>query len=146
MCMKEPCRPSGEPPVCKELEMPYNRAMDRMIRLGHGRECPRDIIAYQELEIERYRNEIVLIRAENSKYREKVQLLENKNRIMEEIASNKNRLWKIGKNDVLILSARKIMSEENMKRYQAEMTARTGIKTVIFDGNYDIVGAIKNGT
>ena len=128
------------PPMRKENEADYKKAMARMARLGHSLETHKDIIAYMEQEIDYYRMKIERL---SSRY------AASQFTVSEELTAKVipcDKVFYMDKDDVLILHTRTFVSEETLSKKQEEITERTGIKTVIFGGSVDIVGVIRHGS
>ena len=128
------------PPMRKENEADYKKAMARMARLGHSLETHKDIIAYMEQEIDYYRMKIERL---SSRYAAS-QFTVSEELTAEVIPCDK--VFYMDKDDVLILHTKRNVSEETISEKQDEITERTGIKTVIFGGSVDIVGVVRHGS
>ena len=128
------------PPMRKENEADYKKAMVRMARLGYSPETHMDIIAYMEREIDQYITEIERLRNRDTA---------SQFSVSEELTTEAmycDKVFYIDKDDVLILHTKRLSSEETLSKKQDEITERTGIKTVIFEGSSDIVGVIRHGS
>lgn len=128
------------PPMHKENEADYKKAMARMARLGHSLETHKNIIAYMEQEIDYYRMKIERL---SSRYAAS-QFTVSEELTAEVIPCDK--VFYMAKDDVLILHTKRNVSEETLSEKQDEITERTGIKTVIFGGSVDIVGVVRHGS
>lgn len=128
------------PPMRKENEVDYKKAMARMTRLGHSLETHKDIIAYMEQEIDYYRMKIERLSNRDS---------DSQFSISEQLTAEVmpcDKVFYMDKDDVLILHTKRNVSEETLSEKQDEITERTGIKVVIFGGNVDIVGVVRHGS
>lgn len=128
------------PPMRKENEADYKKAMARMTRLGHSLETHKDIIAYMEQEIDYYRMKIERLSSRDA---------DSQSSVSEELTAEVipcDKVFYMDKDDVLILHTKRNVSEETLSEKQDEITERTGIKVVIFGGNVDIVGVVRHGS
>lgn len=129
------------PPMRKENEADYKKAMARMARLGHSLETHKDIIAYMEQEIDYYRMKI-----ERLSSRDAASQFSVSEELTAELIVPCDKVFYMDKDDVLILHTKRNVSEETISEKQDEITERTGIKTVIFGGSVDIVGVVRHGS
>lgn len=151
MWNKEPAQPTGEPPVRKELEADYNKAMVRMKMRGHGGECLRNVIAYQEQEIDMYRGEIVRLRNAIDGLQRKAEdtalVHGHTAEMIAEGIAIADGLPRISKDDTMILQSEYILgSEETIATMQEEIKKRTGINVALLDGRMKIAGVIEHGS
>lgn len=146
MWMRKPAEQTGEPPVRKDLEADYNKAMSRMMMLRHGKECLRNIIAYQEQEIDRYRTEIARSREViDTHHKDAVSVHEYTSELIAE-GITVDSVLRINKDDALILRVDRKYTKDIMTDLQNEIAERIGMRVVLLNVGMELIGAVEHGS
>ena len=128
------------PPMRKENEADYKKAMARMARLGHSLATHKDIIAYMEREIERYRTDIQYLKKE---LKEKTKEVALETEVAIEGISFDDGILHVSKGDTMIITSQVRYTKESIDEL-VDKFAKCGVGCIVLAAGMNVIGMIEH--
>lgn len=128
------------PPMRKENEADYKKAMARMARLGHSLETHKDIISYMEREIEKYRSDIQYLKKE---LKEKTKEVTLETGVAIDGIAVDDRIFRISNGDTMIITSQVRYTKESIDEFVGKF-AKCGVGCIVLAPGMDAIGVIEH--